>query len=91
MKTTLDVPAKTSGLKAKVLKTTLHVPAKVDDDVMDASEILTNMKASGKKRRAPAKVGDGRKRRADIVRKVMKEHGLSMIEASKKVKKDGLY
>ena len=46
---------------------------------------------SGKKRRAPAGAGDGRKKRAEIVRKVMKEHGLSMIEASKKVKADGLY
>lgn len=81
---------KKSGLKAKVLKTTLEVPAKTAEDV-EASDILTKMKASGKKRRAPASAGDGRKKRAEIVRKVMKEHGLSMIEASKKVKADGLY
>ena len=46
---------------------------------------------SGKKRRAPAKEGDGRKKRAEIVKKVMKEKGMKMIEASKYVKQHGLY
>lgn len=36
--------------------------------------------------------GDGRKRRAEIVKKVMKERGIkSLAEASKLVKKEGLY
>jgi hypothetical protein len=35
--------------------------------------------------------GDGRKKRAEIVKKVMKEKGLKMIEASKFVKEHGLY
>jgi hypothetical protein len=35
--------------------------------------------------------GDGRKRRAEIVKKVMAEKGLKMIEASKYVKQHGLY
>jgi hypothetical protein len=45
----------------------------------------------GKKKRAPASAGDGRRKRADIVRKVMKERGVKMIEASKIVKSEGLY
>ena len=36
-------------------------------------------------------VGDGRKARAEIVRKIMKERGVKMIEASKIVKAEGLY
>jgi hypothetical protein len=35
--------------------------------------------------------GDGRKMRAEIVKKVMKEHGLKMTDASKFVKAHGLY
>jgi hypothetical protein len=35
--------------------------------------------------------GDGRKRRAEIVKKVMKEKGMKMTEASSYVKKHGLY
>jgi hypothetical protein len=34
---------------------------------------------------------DGRKKRAEIVKKVMKEHGLKMTDASKFVKQHGLY
>jgi hypothetical protein len=34
---------------------------------------------------------DGRKRRAEIVKKVMKEHGMKMTDASKYVKQHGLY
>jgi hypothetical protein len=45
----------------------------------------------GKKKRAPAGPSDGRRRRAEIVKKVMAEKGLSMIEASKFVKQNGLY
>jgi len=35
--------------------------------------------------------GDGRRKRAEIVRRVMKEKGMKMIEASKYVKEHGLY
>ena len=35
--------------------------------------------------------GDGRKKRAEIVKRVMKEKGLKMIEASKYVKEHHLY
>jgi hypothetical protein len=34
---------------------------------------------------------DGRKRRAEVVKKVMKEHGMKMTDASKYVKQHGLY
>ena len=46
----------------------------------------------GKGRRAPAGPSDGRRARAEIVKRVMKEQGFkSMIEASKYVKDHGLY
>jgi hypothetical protein len=38
-----------------------------------------------------SKVGGGRAKRAEIVKKVMKERGVSMINASKIVKSEGLY
>ena len=46
---------------------------------------------AGTKRRAPAGASDGRRRRADIVKKVMSQKGLSMIEASRYVKQHNLY
>jgi hypothetical protein len=54
---------------------------------------VENMKASsmagqGKKK---ATANDGRKKRAEIVKKIMNEKGLSMIEASKYVKTHNLY
>jgi hypothetical protein len=49
------------------------------------------MGRGGKKRRAPAGPSDGRRKRAEIVKKVMAEKGCSMIEASKYVKAHGLY
>jgi hypothetical protein len=48
-------------------------------------------KSGGKKRRSPASAGDGRRKRAEIVKKVMAEKGMKMIEASKYVKEHGLY
>ena len=44
-----------------------------------------------KKKRAPASASDGRRKRAEVVKRVMKEQGLKMIEASKYVKAHGLY
>jgi hypothetical protein len=46
---------------------------------------------SGRRTRAPAGPSDGRRKRAEVVKKVMAEKGLSMIEASKWVKAHGLY
>jgi hypothetical protein len=51
----------------------------------------SDMAAGKKKKRAPASAGDGRRARAEIVRKVMSERGVKMIEASKIVKAEGLY
>jgi len=45
----------------------------------------------GRRRRAPAGANDGRRKRAEIVKRVMAEKGLKMIEASKYVKEHGLY
>jgi hypothetical protein len=45
----------------------------------------------GRRKRAPAGANDGRRKRAEIVKKVMAEKGMKMIEASKYVKAHGLY
>jgi hypothetical protein len=45
----------------------------------------------GRRKRAPAGANDGRRKRAEVVRQVMREKGLKMIEASKYVKEHGLY
>lgn len=45
----------------------------------------------GRRRRAPAGANDGRRKRAEVVKKVMADKGLSMIEASKYVKAHNLY
>jgi len=45
----------------------------------------------GRRKRASAGPNDGRRKRAEIVRKVMAEKGMKMIEASKYVKEHGLY
>lgn len=47
-------------------------------------------KGEGKKKRVVG-AGDGRRKRAEVVKRVMAERGLSMIEASKVVKAEGLY
>jgi len=52
---------------------------------------ITGAFGLGRKRRAPAGPNDGRRRRAEIVKKVMADKGCSMIEASKYVKAHGLY
>jgi len=50
--------------------------------------------AKGYKDKAPKKAvsaADGRRKRAEIVKRIMRERGLSMIEASRAVKAEGLY
>jgi len=51
----------------------------------------TGAGTGGRRRRAPAGPSDGRRKRAEVVKKVMRERGISMIEASKAVKSEGLY
>ena len=50
-----------------------------------------SMVGLGKKKRKPAGADDGRRKRSAIVKKVMSDKGLSMIEASKYVKAHNLY
>jgi hypothetical protein len=57
---------------------------------MAASGVLGAL-GYGRRRRAPAGANDGRRKRAEVVKKVMSERGISMIEASKYVKAHGLY
>jgi hypothetical protein len=45
----------------------------------------------GRRKRAPAGANDGRRKRAEVVKQVMAEKGMKMIEASKYVKEHGLY
>tara|TARA_R110000868_G_scaffold296_2_gene2438 strand:+ start:3487 stop:4602 length:1116 start_codon:yes stop_codon:yes gene_type:complete len=51
----------------------------------------TESTGSGRRRRAPAGANDGRRKRAEVVKRVMREKGMKMIEASKYVKAHGLY
>jgi hypothetical protein len=51
----------------------------------------TGAGTGGRRRRAPAGANDGRRKRAEVVKKVMAEKGCSMIEASKYVKAHNLY
>lgn len=59
--------------------------------VNEGAKALGFGRCGGRKKRAPASAGDGRRKRADIVRKVMADRGVKMIEASKIVKAEGLY
>lgn len=54
---------------------------------------LFGLGKDGKKQKAKREVGaaDGRRKRAEVVRRVMKEKGMKMIEASKYVKEHNLY
>lgn len=51
----------------------------------------TESTGTGRRRRAPAGANDGRRKRAEVVKRVMREKGMKMIEASKYVKAHGLY
>jgi hypothetical protein len=51
---------------------------------------MESPKTPAKKKRVVSE-GDGRRKRAEVVRRVMKEKGMKMIEASKYVKEHGLY
>jgi len=57
----------------------------------EAQENAAPAAGSGRRRRAGAGPNDGRRKRAEIVKRVMAERGVSMIEASKYVKAHGLY
>lgn len=63
-------------------------PKKEAESKSDEGELKNK---GGKKPRPAMLPGDGRRRRADIVKKVMADKGLKMIAASKYVKEHGLY
>ena len=58
-------------------------------NAMDKALMESRAKKGGK--RAPAGPNDGRRKRAEIVKRVMAQKGMKMIEASKYVKEHGLY
>ena len=60
-------------------------------DMADLADALPDTGKGRKKRRSPAGPSDGRRKRAEIVKKVMAEKGMKMIEASKYVKAHKLY
>jgi hypothetical protein len=53
--------------------------------------VVREMPEEKEKEEKEEKKGGGRNKRAEIVKKIMKERGVKMIEASKIVKKEGLY
>lgn len=60
------------------------------EDEESMARMKRGMFAKGKAKREVG-AGDGRRKRAEVVRKVMAEKGMKMIEASKYVKEHGLY
>jgi hypothetical protein len=64
-----------------------------EDEMAGAGEMppLYAMKRKNFPMNRGAGASDGRKKRAEIVRKVMADRGVKMIEASKIVKREGLY
>jgi hypothetical protein len=72
-----------SAIKEEAVK---QAPALKDMAISEAKKLAP--KAIGAVKRA---VGGGRAKRAEIVKKVMKDRGVSMIQASSIVKKEGLY
>jgi hypothetical protein len=89
------------GTKKGMARKTAHLAyeSESDEDMVGGGKLVCEHKEDGhgieikggKKKRAPAKEGDGRRKRAEIVRRVMAEQGMKMIEASKYVKEHNLY
>jgi hypothetical protein len=81
----VEVPSKKRRAMDAV-KALIHPPSKKKKSAMDAVKALISspVAKAPRAKRAPS-------RRNDIVKKVMAEQGLSMIQASKYVKENGLY
>ncbi len=62
-----------------------------DQNVKDMASKIVGRMISGGAKRAKKPASAGVMKRAEIVKKVMKERGISMIQASKAVKAEGLY
>jgi hypothetical protein len=67
------------------------VNEKLGEEVSQLHEDLHKARGGAKRVKKPVLEGDGRRKRAEVVKKVMREKGLKMIEASKYVKEHGLY
>jgi hypothetical protein len=67
-----------------------RLPTKNKNRVVEKSQ-MASVRGGGKSAGGKSGGADCRKKRAEIVKKVMKEKGLKMIEASKFVKANGLY
>jgi len=79
-----DKPKKKRGRPKKAEK---------KEEKPNLDDYFLKKKGGAVKKEKKGKAGkvDGRKKRAEIVKKVMKEKGLKMVEASKYVKEHGLY
>jgi len=58
---------------------------------LSGSSMTGAYEGQGKKAKRVVGAGDGRRKRAEVVKKVMREKGMKMIEASKYVKQHNLY
>ena len=74
----------------KALKTAMKGKGKVAEKEVGGKN-LSGMTDKRAEMSPPSMKGDGRKARAEIVKKIMKEKGMKMIEASKYVKEHNLY
>ena len=73
-------------------------PDTYDNSALDSQRAAAETTAAkaaaimgGRRRRAPAKAGDGRRSRAEVVKRVMQEKGLKLIDASRYVKAHNLW
>ena len=77
--------------KAVVGQITTLIKGKAAENVVEDAPAPALEGGKIKKSKTPKGKSDGRAKRAEIVKQVMKEHGLKMIEASKYVKAHNLY
>jgi hypothetical protein len=77
--------------KAVIGQITTMIKGKAADNVVEETTDEPLEGGRIKKGKSPRGKTDGRAKRAEIVKKVMKEKGLKMIEASQYVKKHNLY
>jgi hypothetical protein len=77
--------------KAVIGQITTLIKGKATENVVEDAKDGELEGGRIKKGKSPRGKSDGRAKRAEIVKKVMKEKGLKMIEASKYVKAHNLY
>jgi len=77
--------------KAVVGQITSMIKGKAAENVIEEDAPLEGGRIKKGKSKTPRGKSDGRAKRAEIVKQVMKEKGLKMIEASKYVKANNLY